>query len=196
MIVRLTTDASLCYQTRAGAWGAIARRGKRSASFGAALPGRFGAVNGLELHAVAHGLVAAIEAGIIRRGDHVVVQTDSQHAASRINPNYVSRRNKRRLRRGHPIPKQDVGHPLASPKAKFWHLMREHELTWEVVHSNEGYDLHVADTIAGEYMLEERYRRQGLDPMAAKLAAFERTMDLARAAWINQILRDQEAASA
>lgn len=186
MIAYLTTDASLCTETGAAAWGAVAR-GVKHQEFGALFPGSFGSINGVELHAIAMGLRAAIEAGIFRRGHHVIVQTDSCHAGVRVRPDYVSRRNRRRMRLGLPIPEPELANPLCSPKAAFHAMMEDHDLTWNVIISNDGADIVAADGIARVHMLEERMRRRGMTPGEAKLAAFEKVLDDGRVNWLRQI---------
>ena len=184
MIVRLTTDASLCEETRTGAWGAIVRGRNGYMERGSAFAGKFSGINGLEMHAIAMGLRMAVDHGALAPGDHLVLQTDSSHAAHRMRPDYISRRNRRRLKRGQPIPVADIGSQIASPCAWARATLSEIGITHEVVLSSDGRDIAVADKIAHQHMAEERARRRGLLPMDAKLDVFERAMDRGRMEWL------------
>src|SRR5580700_10420539 len=103
MKAALVTDASFCELTGSAAWAAWAESERRQILVGNALPGRHGAVNPVEMRAVALGRGVAIKRGLIARGDHFTLQTDSTHAAGRLMPSHLSRRNKMRARRGLPI---------------------------------------------------------------------------------------------
>lgn len=186
MKVHLTTDASHCERTRAAAWGALATSDRSAILRGQALSGSFSCVNSIEVWAAAFGLDAAIEAGVIARGDHVIWQTDSTYAARRLAPDYKSLRARKRERRGLSVgPKPPLSKQHGSPVAMFKMLLETHALTLEIVRSRGG-AMHSVDQLARGYMIEERSRRDGRTIEAAHLDAFEDTLQRARLAWLRQ----------
>lgn len=191
MKVRLTTDASFCERTRVAAWAAVATSDRGRATAGGVLPGSFSCVNSAEIWAVAHGLNMAIDRGIICDSDHVIVQTDSLHAATRLQITYTTARARRRARRGLGEPpahkadshsKPDKG----SPRRWFLDLIENHGLTYEVVRSGEGPVMREVDRTARGHMITARVCCDGKSIEAAHIAAFEDMLEKARIAWLRQ----------
>ena len=189
MRVTLTTDASLCYVTRAAAWAAWAQSERGRFFGGNVLPGSHSSINPVEAWAAQRGLKAAVDRGIVAAGDHVILQTDSHHVATRLQPDYRSLRDKRREKRGlPPIPPQERDN--GSPRGLFLRIVAELQLTFEIVCSGEGEHMREVDRFARHCMTVERGVRQGQSIEAAQLAAFEDAMEKGRAAWLKQQAND------
>jgi ribonuclease HI len=179
MIATLVTDGSFCDLTRAAAWAAWMESGRGRFLVGNALPGNNSGINPVEMKAATLGLSAALRRGVIVPGDHFTIQIDSTHAARRLDPGYVSSRNKKRVRRGiQPV------YSSGSPAAAFRSLVAEHGLTYEVVRSREGKEIWHVDRFARWCMIEERARRQGAGE--PERAAFEDVLTRARHEWVKQ----------
>jgi ribonuclease HI len=183
MIATLVTDGSYCEVTRAAAWAAWARSERGHFIEGGVFPGDHGGINPVEMRAAFYGLRLAISRGIVMPGDHVLLQTDSQHAAHKLGPTYRSLRAKRRERRGLPPTAAHV-FEAGSPRGLFLQLVRAANLSYDVVRSSDGVELGEVDHLARRKMIEERARRQGATPALAEVAGFEDAMVRARNAWI------------
>jgi hypothetical protein len=189
MRVTLTTDASFCDLTRAAGWAAWAQS-ERGRFFGGNAV-QCGAANSAEMQAAARGLRIALERGIFLAGDHVVLQTDSLHVATRLGNTYLSRRQRARRRRGLPEPSADAI-SFDGPRGVFLGLAREHRITLEIVCSRDGDHMREVDRFSRHCMTVERAVRQGLSIEAAHLAAFEKAMIDSRVAWLRDKMRTQE----
>lgn len=189
MNATLVTDGSFCDFTRAASWAAWMESGRSRFLVGNALPGNNSGINPVEMKAATLGLSAALRRGVIVDGDHFTIQIDSTHAARRLNPDYISSRNKKRVRRGiQPV------YSSGSPAAAFRCLVAEHRLTYEVVCSREGEEIWHVDGFARWCMIEERARRQGA--REPEMAALEDALMRARMAWIKEQPPSSEASLA
>jgi ribonuclease HI len=188
MIVTITTDASYCERTRAAGWAAWAESERGRFFGGNALPGSFSCVNSVEVAAALRGLEIAVERGIVAAGDHFTLQTDSQHAAGRLHPSYQTRRNRLRSRRGlEPLPRQQPP-DATSPRARFFRIVHDLRLTFEIVCSRRGDYMRHVDRFARACMMEERAARQNVSIEAAHLAAFEAGLQEARMEYVKSQL--------
>lgn len=156
MIVQLVTDASFCVETRVAAWAAwsISPRGRFFG--GNVYPTSFSSINSVELHALITGLRVSIDRGVIRTGDHIDLQTDSEYVAKRLHKDFVTRKNRQRLRQGL-IPDQSFIQD-GSLRGSFLATIAKHELTFNLTRSSIGWQLQKVDCCARRYVRDERRR--------------------------------------
>lgn len=96
-------DASFCQVTRVAGWAGAVIVGSGVEVVGGVIP-HITSSNSAEMVAMLNALRWAVRAGLVLYGEAVLLATDCEHLHRKIGGSHVSRKNKRRLALGLPIP--------------------------------------------------------------------------------------------
>jgi ribonuclease HI len=133
----LVCDASFCDRTRTAGWAAaLVRPDGTTSSVSAPIENGFSSINGAEQAAALRAMQWAEREGHLVGLSRLLLVTDSMAVRHKLAPGYVSRRNRRRLRRGLALPVPDPATGFVAPLNAIRLIASRHGVKLDVVHAN------------------------------------------------------------